>query len=467
MLVVSAALSLMLAAAPAEAWTLERVVAGAVERSPEVAAARAEETGAEGARAADGRLLRDNPQLELEAASDVLTGNQGEQRVEVMLSQTVEVAGQRGLRVERAEAALEAARARRRAAVLEAAAEAVGAAVELERMEARARLAVEAVELARALEEATERRFKAGDVSELDRNGAALERARAEARVAQARAEADGARAALNRRLGRPAGAPLTVAVLAVGAQVVPSEDALHLAGASPSEPRDVHTSSATGPNPPHASAAPASRASDTPQMRAARATLPGPLATERPELQAARAEEAAAKAEVELLRRERFPDPTLGVGYERERRPESHGALTDLHTEHLLVARLSLPLPLWDRNQRELSEARARRSTREAERVAREREVEAELAVARSTYEAAQAANTALAAAQPAVERNLALVRRAYEAGELDLNALLLARDRAFAARAEAVDAAAALARARTVLLRSEGRLPTGGVPR
>ncbi|NMO16647.1 TolC family protein [Pyxidicoccus fallax] len=437
MFAVSATLTLMLAASPGDAWTLERVVAEAVERSPEVAAARAEEAGAEGVRAADGRWLQNNPELEAEAASDVLTDDAGEQRVEVMLSQTVEVAGQRGLRVERAEAALEAARARRRAAVLEAAADAVASAVELDRREARARLAEEALGLARALEDATGRRFAAGDVPELERNGAALERARAEARAALARAEADGARAALNRRLGRPAAAPLTVAVLAADGAMSSTDAA---------ETRDE----------------------GTPLMRAARATLPSPLLpSERPEVQAARAEESAAKAEVELLRRERFPDPTVGLGYERERRAESHGALTDLHTEHLLVARLSLPLPLWNRNQRELAEARARRSTREAERVAREREVEAEAAAARSTFEAANTANTALRAALPAVERNLELVRRAYDAGELGLDALLLARDRAFGARAEAVDAAAELARARTALLRAQGRLPTGEVPR
>jgi cobalt-zinc-cadmium efflux system outer membrane protein len=438
MLAVSAALSLMLAAAPAEVWTLERVVADAVARSPEVAAARAEEAGAEGVRSADGRWLQENPQLELGATTDALTGDQGEQRVEMMLSQTVEVAGQRGLRVARADAALDAARARSRAAVLEAAAEAVSAAVELERREARTRLAVEALELARALEAATGRRFAAGDVPEVERNGAALERARAEARAALARAEADGARAALNRRLGRPAAAPLSVSVM----------------GTEPASP--VTQPVATEPG-----------TAARPEPRAGRATLPSPLLTERPELQAARAEEAAAKAEVELLRRERFPDPTLGVGYERERRPESHGAVSDLHTEHLLVARLSVPLPLWNRNQRELAEARARRSVRESERVAREREVEAETSVARTTFDAARTAHTALKAALPAVERNLDLVRRAYEAGELGLDALLLARDRAFAARAEAVDAEAELARARTALLRAEGRLPTGGVPR
>ncbi|MCY1016893.1 TolC family protein [Pyxidicoccus sp. MSG2] len=453
MFAVSAALSLMLAAAPTEVWSLERVVAEAVERAPEVAAARAEESAAEGARSADGRWLQDNPQLDVGFASDALTDDQGEQRVELMLSQTVEVAGQRGLRVARAEAAVDAVRARRRAVVLEAAAEAVSAAAELERREARARLAEEALELARTLEEATARRFAAGDVPELDRNGAALERARAEARAAMARAESAGARAALNRRLGRPAGAPLSVSVLAeAGAEAGPVTDEKARG--------DAGVANVTSP------AAPMG-IQDRPQLRATRASLPSPLLNERPELQAARAEEAAAKAEVELLRRERFPDPTLGLGYERERRVESHGALTDLHTEHLLVARLSLPLPLWERNQRELAEASARRSAREAERVARERQVDAESTVARSTFEAARAAYTALEAARPAVERNLELMRRAYEAGELSLDALLLARDRAFAAKAETVEAAAELARARTALLRAEGRLPTGGVPR
>jgi cobalt-zinc-cadmium efflux system outer membrane protein len=465
MFVVSAALSLMLAASPEEAWTLERVVAEAVERSPEVAAARGEEAGAGGVRSADGRWLQSNPTLEAEAASDALTGDQGEQRVGVALSQTLEVAGQRGLRVERAEAALKAARARRRAAVLEAAAEAVGAAVELDRREARARLAEEALVLARALEEATARRFAAGDVPELERNGAALERARAEARAALARADVVTARAALNRRLGRPATAPLTVAVLADVSSGDPAAREART-GTEDAPGARAEREARDGPEPRDAPGAPSEQAEDASLMRAARATLPASLLPERPDLQAARAEEAAAKAEVDLLRRERFPDPTLGLGYERERRSEEHGAFTDVHTDHLLVARLSLPLPLWDRNQRELAQARARRSAREAERVARERQVEAESAVARGAFEAALAANTALEAALPAVERNLELVQRAYEAGQLDLNDLLLARDRAFAARAEAVDAAAALARARTALLRAEGRMPTGGVP-
>lgn len=432
----SAVLSLMLAASPVEAWTLERVVAEAVAQSPEVAAAHAEETGAEGVRAADGRWLRENPELEVEVASDALTGGEGERRVEVGLSQTLEVAGQRGLRVKRAESSLEAAGARRRATVLEVAAAAVEAAVELERREARARLAEEALGLARALDEAAARRFAAGDVAEVERNGAALERARAEARAALARAEVQGARAALNRRLGRPAGAPLTVAIMAGSAQPQPGSET------------------------------PTVDAEGAALLRTARASVPSPLVRERPELQAARAEEAAANVEVELLRRERFPDLTVGVGYERERTPESHGATTDLHTGNLLVARLSVPLPLFERNQRELAEARAQRSAREAQRVAREREVEADAEAARSALEAAQAAHAALAAALPSVERNLELVRRAYEAGELGLDALLLARDRAFAARAEAVDAAAELARARTALLRADGRLPTGGVP-
>ncbi|MCP3164944.1 TolC family protein [Myxococcus qinghaiensis] len=413
MLLVPAALSLLLAVAPLEAWTLERVASEAVARSPEVAAARAEEEGAEGVRAADGRLLRNNPSLEVAVVSDALTGAQGEQRAEVVLSQMLEVAGQRGLRLDRAKAAQEAARARRQAAMVSASAGAVDAAVELERREARSSLAREALELTRELEAATVRRFAVGDVSELERNAATLERARAEARVAQAHAEAQAARVELNRRLGRPADAPLTVSLLATATDALPSE-----------------------------------------------------LSGEQPTLVAARAEVEAAGSEVDLLRRERIPNPTLSLGYERERRPEAHGAFTDLHTEHLLIARLSVPLPLWDRNQGELAEARARHKARESERVSRTREVESEQTVARAMFDAARTAHTALMSVHPSVDRNLELVRRAYEAGQLGLDALLLARDRSFAASADAVDAAAALARARTALLRSVGRLPTGEVP-
>jgi cobalt-zinc-cadmium efflux system outer membrane protein len=286
---------------------------------------------------------------------------------------------------------------------------AVDAAVEWERLSAHARLAEEGLAAARTLEEAAARRFAAGDVPELERNAAALERARAEARTALARAEVAAARAALNRKLGRPATAELSLQLTAVA---VPA----------------------------------------TPQA-------------EQPELVAARAEAEAARAEVDLLRRERIPDPTVSLGYERETRPEEHATGADLHTGSMLMARISVPLPLWDRNQGELSAARARRAAREAEREGREREVEVERVAAREVYEAARAAEAALVAALPGVERNLLLIQRAYEAGELGLDALLLSRDRAFAARAEAIDAAAALARARSALLRASGLLPTGEV--
>jgi len=412
MLAVSAVLLLTLSAAPAseaEAWTLERVVAQALAKSPEVAAARAEEQGAEGELAADGRWLRENPELEVEYGTDAPTQAQGERKLSVALSQTLEVAGQRGLRVERAEAALAAARARRRAAELGVARAAVDAAVEWERLSAHARLVEEGLAAARTLEEAASRRFAAGDVPELERNAAALERARAEARAALARAEVAAARAALNRKLGRPATAELSLQLTAVA--------------------------------------------------------VPAAAQAEQPELVAARAEAKAARAEVDLLRRERIPDPTVSLGYERETRPEEHATGADLHTGSMLMARISVPLPLWDRNQAELSAARGRRAAREAEREGREREVEVERVAAREVYEAARTAEAALVAALPGVERNLSLVQRAYEAGELGLDALLLSRDRAFAARAEAIDAAAALARARSALLRASGLLPTGEV--
>ncbi len=414
MLAVSTALMLALAAAPAsgaEAWTLERVVAEALAKSPEVAAARAEEAGAEGELAADARWLRENPELEVEYGTDAPTQAQGERRLSVALSQTLEVAGQPGLRAERAEAALAAARARRRAVELSVAREVADAAVEWERSVAHARLAEEGLAAARALEEASARRVAAGDSPEGGRNTPARERARAQARAAPARAEVASARAALNRRLGRPLTAALSLALAPVA--------------------------------------------------------VPAELSGEQPEVVAARAEAEAARAEVALLRRERIPDPTVSLGYERETRPEEHATGADLHTGSMLMARISVPLPLWDRNQGELAAARARRAAREAEREGREREVEVERVSAREAYEAARTAESALTAALPGVERNLSLVQRAYEAGELGLDALLLSRDRAFAARGEAIDAAAALARARSALLRASGLLPTGEVLR
>ncbi len=387
------------------------MVGEALAKSPEVAAARAEEAGAQGVLEADGRWVRENPQLEVEYGTDAVTQDQGERRLSVALSQQLQVAGQRGSRVERAEAALAAAQARRRGVELRVAREAANAAAEWVRREAHLRVSDEALTAARALEEATARRFAAGDVAELERNAAALERARAEARSAQARAALGVARAELNRLLGRPAREGLTLALETVA--------------------------------------------------------LTGELAVEAPEVEAAQAEAEAARAEEKLLRRERIPDPTVSLGYERESRLEEHATGPDVHTGSMVVARLSVPLPLWNRNQGELAAARARLAAREAERESREREVEAERESARENYEAARSAEAALTAALPGIERNLSLVQRAYEVGEVGLDALLLARDRAYAARGEAIDAVAEFAQARAALLRASGRLPTGEVPR
>ncbi|MDY7227132.1 TolC family protein [Hyalangium rubrum] len=410
MLAVSTVLTLLLSTAPvaeAEAWSLERVVSESLAKSPEVASARAQETGAEGELEADGRWLRQNPELEVEYGTDAPAQNLGERRLSVALSQTLEVAGQRGLRVERAEAALAAARAQRRAVELRVARAAADAAAEWVRFEAHARLAEEALAVARALEEASERRFTAGDAPEVERNAAALERARAEARAVLARSQAVSARAMLNRLLGRAAPSALSLRLTPLA---VPSE-----------------------------------------------------LRGEQPELVAAQSAAEAARVEVELLRRERIPDPTVSLGYERETRPEEHATGPDLHTAPMVVARLSVPLPLWNRNQGELAAARARRAAREAEREAQARQVEAERVSALEAYKAASAAEAALTAVLPGVERNLVLVQRAYEAGQLGLDAFLLARDRAYAARGEAIDASAAHARARSALLEAFGHLPTG----
>jgi len=414
MFAVATILSVVLGTVPAAegaTWTLDHVVGEVLAKSPEVAAARAEEEGAEGELAAEARWVRENPQLEVEYGTDAVTQDEGERRLGIAISQQLQVAGQRGLRVERAEAALAAARARRRAVELRVAREAADAAAEWGRREALVRLMEEALAAARTLEEAAAKRFAAGDAPELERNAAALERARAEARAAQARAEGVSARASLNRLLGRPPTEALMIPL------------------------RDV--------------------------------AVPEELSAQLPEVEAARAEAEAARAEVDLLRRERFPDPTVSLGYEQEKRREEHATGPDVHTGSMVVARLSVPLPLWNRNQGELAGARARRAAREAEREGREREVAAERVSAREGYEAARTAEAALTAALPGIERNLSLVQRAYEAGELSLDALLLARDRAYAARGEAIDAAAALARARAALLRASGRLPTGEVPR
>jgi cobalt-zinc-cadmium efflux system outer membrane protein len=388
------------AAAAEGPLTVERAVALALERNPEISAREA------GLRAARARLegarlpFQANPEVAI-AAGPRSRGGERSTDVDIELSQRVELFGQRGARIDaaRAEAAAaEGALAQRRAEIAAQTRIAFARALAAERLAA---IAEEDLALSREAARVAEKRLELGDGSRLELNAARVEVGRAARGVALARQAVDAARAELRLVTGTPAGA------------------ALRLAG-------DL---------------APAGRGGAAPEALVERA-LAG-----RGDLAAARHEVDAARAEVRFAAREWLPLPRLGAGFKRE-----EGA-------DIVVGTVAFDLPVWNRNPAGRGTASARLSRAESELGAAERRVREEvLLAARRVAAAREAAQAFDADVVGATKENLALTTQAYQSGKLDLVQVLLIRRSAIEARRGEVEALAALAEAEAELARVSG---------
>jgi cobalt-zinc-cadmium efflux system outer membrane protein len=156
----------------------------------------------------------------------------------------------------------------------------------------------------------------------------------------------------------------------------------------------------------------------------AASPALPRPLADletlrdqaliARPDLNAALAGVDAAKAEVDLVRAERFlPELKVGLKYETGREFDSSGQ------RGLLT--LSVPLPLFNRREGDLDRARAEVAKQQAQVELARRRIEKEISVARQQVEASDLiVDRYRRSILPQQEQNFGLLREAYAIGEI-----------------------------------------------
>ncbi len=155
------------------------------------------------------------------------------------------------------------------------------------------------------------------------------------------------------------------------------------------------------------------------------------------PRLVAARARAAEAQARELLARRDVLPDPIVGVQLTAE------GAPNGGPREYVLAGTLQLPLPLWQRNQPARARAATDRAIAEAEADAWQRRLAPRIqqlaAMASGARDRAALVATELV---PALDDATAKLDRAFELGEIDLLALLTARERMLRARVEVLDA-------------------------
>ena len=365
-------LALILLALPAAAapLTLPQAVERLYQSHPRARALDAAVAAARAREAAAGQPLY-NPELSLEAErSDVTTTSLG-------WAQTLDRADRRGARAAVARAEREAAEAERAAGRLDLAGELLGALAEWHSARDRAALAERRVELMARFREQAERRRQAGDIPRIELTLARQSALQAELAAARARA-------ALSRARQR-------LAALLPGA-----------AESWPALPTDLP-------------------ALDPPDADTLLPTLPA--------LRAAEARLAAARARVELRRRERRADPTLGLHAGRD------GGDT------LVGLALSIPLHVRNPLRAEVRAASAEAGQARAELAAVRRRLRGELLAAAEDYRQVRGAwRRWQQAGAPGLAEQADLLARLWRASELSTADYLVQLDQTLDTRAEAL---------------------------
>lgn len=161
-------------------------------------------------------------------------------------------------------------------------------------------------------------------------------------------------------------------------------------------------------------------------------------------------AERIQAEAELRQQRAAGRLDPSVGVGVRR----------LEETNDTALVAGISLPLPIFDRNRGNVDAALAQIRAAEARRAAAFALADTRFTNARSNLEAARARVAALAdVAVPQAAEAVRLTELSYRAGRSSLLELLDAQEAFAAAQNELIDARLALAEATATLTRAAAR--------
>ncbi|MCB9610655.1 MAG: TolC family protein [Polyangiaceae bacterium] len=368
--------------------SLGGILAFADQRSPVLTVARSTRSRAEAARVAASILSPTNPEVSVAAGPRFSRSGTGID-VDVTVMQQIQIAGERGLRLDVADALRDLTNAEieqmRWAVHCDVHAAFHRALVEKERARLAERVATFQHEVLRVVQ----RQISAGETAPL-----ALRLAQAE--VAQAKQVAMAARQAFfasRLRLAQLSGWPV-----------------------------------ATPPNPSGA----LDRPRDPPPLdrlsAIARRYLPSLRAS------AARIQEAEARSA--LADRKAWPRPSLGAQYRHE------GTIAE-GPSNIVMGVVSIPIPTFQRNQGEHAMARADVTIAKAELDAALRVLDGQIAEARSEVVAAAARTRAYGTEiLPRFEENLTLLQRSFELGEIDILALSTGRERFLRIQSDALGA-------------------------
>jgi cobalt-zinc-cadmium efflux system outer membrane protein len=171
-----------------------------------------------------------------------------------------------------------------------------------------------------------------------------------------------------------------------------------------------------------------------------------------RPDLTASRSERQAAAADLDLAGAEAIPNLSLVISYGQSREP---GAIVDT-----VLFGISLPIPLWNRNQGGRQSARAGLKRAQIAEVAARRDAERAARGAHRIY--GKAREAVLAFDKTVVEKlgeNLDLARKSYLAGKIGLVEFNVLRKGLVEARTAYLDALTSAVDARFVVETAAGK--------
>ncbi len=160
-------------------------------------------------------------------------------------------------------------------------------------------------------------------------------------------------------------------------------------------------------------------------------------MAEHHPSLKTREAAVIARQAGLEAQQRSVWPKPTIGATYSRE------AGLAGQPDARILLFGLSLPIPLWQRNQGGVARAQAELS------VARRQQQQVAVVLESKLRQTANAMNAAAQGVElyersviPQLEKNLQSLQRAYELGEVGLLPVSQTRDRLLQGSKQYLDA-------------------------
>jgi cobalt-zinc-cadmium efflux system outer membrane protein len=316
-----------------------------------------------------------NPTLELQGSTGSLTGSPEEHSVLIGINQELPLYGKLRLRREAGQQEAEVLQRQRdnTARLLRHEVSILG--LDYLLASNRYKLSTDLVKLNRELVMVAEERFKAGDIPELELNLAKVELVRAETRLLEAEREQT----------------PLRIKIAA-------------LSGLQESDIRLSDTFS-------------------TSMTALTGHDLVKTALNVRPDLLAVARDRDRAETENRLAAAETLPNLTAGIFAQWQRSSTEVGGMSSTSSDTQLGLRLSMPIPVFDRNQGGRGAARSRLEAADSRRLALERSITAEVQAAVSQVSASQ---RILAMFEqgiiPQLSENLKLTQEAYRIGEVGI---------------------------------------------